>query len=203
MFETIHIDRSLLWKLVLVHILIIALSNYLVTIPLTLFSFKLTWSAFTFPLTMLITDLTIRLVDKDHAKVIVAFAFIPAILASIAVVYYVGTPLHVAWRIGISSGIAYLCSNFMDVYVFQKIRERWNYWLWAPAASSILANIVDTFTFFAVAFYQSTDSYMSANWHLIAASQTEIKIIVSALIILPVYGMMLSWITDKSIKYMN
>ena len=203
MFETIPIDRSLLCKLVLVHIILIALSNYLVTIPLTFINLKLTWSAFTFPLTMLVTDLTIRLVNKDHAKAIIAFAFIPAIIASIAVISWAGTPLHVAWRIGISSGIAYLCGNFIDICIFQKIREKIQYWIWAPAISSILANIVDTFTFFAVAFYQSTDAYMAANWHLIAASQTEIKIIVSALIILPLYAMILSWITDKSIKSMN
>lgn len=203
MFQYIHIDRSLLWKLVLVHISIIALSNYLVTIPLVLFGFKITWSAFTFPLTMLVTDLTIRLVNHHHAKAMIGFAFIPAIIASITVMVLSGTPFDVAWRIGISSGVAYLCSNFIAIFVFEEVQKKWKYWIWAPAASSVLANIVDTFTFFAVAFYQSTNEYMAANWHLIAASQTELKILVSAIIILPIYGLILSWITDKSIKNMT
>lgn len=203
MFQIIPIDRSLLWKLVLLHIFIIALSNYLVTIPLVLFGFKLTWSAFIFPLTMLVTDLTIRLKNKDHAKAMIGFSFIPAIVASIAVIVLSGTSFEVAWRIGLSSGVAYLCGNFINICVFDKVWRKWKYWIWAPAISSVLANIVDTFTFFAVAFYQSTDEYMAANWHLIAASQTELKILVSALIILPIYGLILSWITDKSVKNMT
>lgn len=197
LFKLTDIDRSLLWKLVLFHTAIIALSNYLVTIKFTLFGLPLTWAAFTFPLIVVATDLTIRLVNKENARAIVTAAFFPAIIASVAVVYVSGAPASVAWRIGMASGVAYLFSNFMDVYVFQKVRERLQLWFWAPAISAVFANIVDTFVFFAVAFYNSANPYMAENWHIIAANQTGAKVLVSAAVILPVYGVLLAWLQKR------
>lgn len=184
-------------RLVLLHLLIISLSNYLVTIPVTLFGLELTWAAFTFPLIVVATDLTVRLSDKYKARKIVALAYVPAILASILVVWATGAPESVAIRIGIASGTAYLLSNLLDVYVFQKIRERLNGWWWAPAGSSIVANIIDTFAFFAVAFYGSADPFMAENWINIALGQTLTKVLVSAAIILPTYGVLLAWLSKK------
>lgn len=197
LFKLTDIDRSLLWKLVLFHTFIIALSNYLVTIKFSIFGLPLTWAAFTFPLIVVATDLTIRLVNKENARAIVSAAFLPAIVASIAVVYASGAPASVAWRIGVASGVAYLFSNFMDVYVFQKVRERLQLWFWAPGISAVFANIVDTFVFFGVAFYNSANSYMAANWHIIAMNQTGAKVLVSAAVILPVYGVLLSWLQRR------
>ncbi len=179
------------------HLLIISLSTYLVTIPVNILGLELTWAAFTFPLIVVATDLTVRLSDKYKARKIVALAYIPAILASILVVWATGAPESVAVRIGIASGTAYLVSNLLDVYVFQKIRERLTGWWWAPAGSSIVANIIDTFAFFAVAFYGSADPFMAENWMNIAAGQTLTKVLVSAAIILPVYGVLLSWLSKK------
>lgn len=184
-------------RLVLLHLLIISLSNYLVTIPVNILGLELTWAAFTFPLIVVATDLTVRLSDKYKARKIVALAYIPAILASILVVWATGAPESVAVRIGIASGTAYLLSNLLDVYVFQKIRERLTGWWWAPAGSSIVANIIDTFAFFAVAFYGSADPFMAENWVSIASGQTLTKVLVSAAIILPVYGILLSWLSRK------
>lgn len=167
------------------------------TIKFTLFGLALTYAAFTFPLIVVATDLTIRLVNKENARAIVAAAFVPAIIASILVVYLSGAPTSVAWRIGLASGVAYLFSNLMDVYVFQKVRERLQMWFWAPAISAVFANVVDTFVFFAVAFYQSANSYMAANWHLIAMNQTGAKVLVSAAVILPVYGVLLAWLQTR------
>lgn len=184
-------------RLVLLHLLIISLSNYLVTIPVTILGVGLTWAAFTFPLIVVATDLTVRLSDKYKARKIVALAYIPAILASIVVVWATGAPESVAIRIGIASGTAYLLSNLLDVYVFQKIRERYNAWWLAPFGSSIVANVIDTFAFFAVAFYASADAFMAENWMNIAAGQTLTKVIVSAMVILPVYGVLLSYLSKK------
>lgn len=183
------------WRLVLLHTIIIAISNYLVTLPVTIMGLELTWAAFTFPLIVVATDLTVRLSDKHKARKIVALAYIPAILASILVVWATGAPESVAIRIGIASATAYLLSNLLDVYVFQKIRERLDGWWWAPAGSSVVANIIDTFAFFAVAFYGSADPFMAENWMHIAAGQTLTKVLVSAAIILPVYGVLLAWLS--------
>ena len=155
------------------------------------------WSAFTFPLVVVATDLTIRLVNKENARAIVTMAFIPAIIASILVIGAGGAPESVAIRVGIASGCAYLVSSLLDVYVFQKVRERWSAWFWAPALAAVFSNVLDTFTFFGVAFYESANEYMANNWHVIAFNQTGVKVIVSLLVILPLYGMLLSYMQKK------
>lgn len=189
-----NLNNQLIFLLVLFHTFIIAVSNYLVTIHFNLWDLKLTLAAFTFPLIVIATDLTVRLVDKVNARAIIGIAFIPAILASMWVIYMSGAPLSVATRIGVASGCAYLVSNLLDVYVFQKIREKMTLWFWAPGISAIFANIIDTFTFFFVAFYQSQNSYMAANWFAIAWGQTGVKVIISLMVILPLYGILLSFI---------
>ena len=62
----------------------------------------------------------------------------------------------------------------------------------APAVSTIAANIIDTYTFFAVAFNNSADEYMAANWVEIAGSQTVLKIAVGLIVFLPAYGLLLN-----------
>jgi uncharacterized integral membrane protein (TIGR00697 family) len=163
-----------------------------VTFPIKFWGIHVTWAAFTFPLVVVATDLTVRLISKNPARAVVALAFIPAVIASIAVVYATGAPASVALRIGIASGTAYLVSNLMDVFVFQKIRERWQMWFWAPGVSAIFANVFDTFTFFFVAFYQSANVFMAENWWKVALGQTGAKIFISLLVILPVYGLLLA-----------
>lgn len=190
-------DKMLLAKLVLFHTFIIALSNFLVTIKFDLWGIKLTWAAFTFPLVVVATDLTIRMINKENARAVINLAFIPAIIASIGVIDLGGAPHSVALRVGIASGCAYLASSLLDVFVFQKVRERLNAWYWAPALSAIFANLLDTFTFFFVAFYQSANEYMAANWYIIAMNQTATKLIVSLLVILPVYGVLLNYLSKK------
>ena len=197
MFSLEGINKGLLLKLVVFHTFIIALSNYLVTIKFDLWDIKLTWAAFTFPLVVVATDLTIRLVNKENARAIVTMAFIPAIIASILVIGAGGAPESVAIRVGIASGCAYLVSSLLDVYVFQKVRERWSAWFWAPALAAVFSNVLDTFTFFSVAFYNSANEYMANNWHVIAFNQTGVKVIVSLLVILPLYGVLLSYMQKK------
>lgn len=197
MFNFSEINKSLLIKLVIFHTFIIALSNYLVTIKFDIWDIKLTWAAFTFPLVVVATDLTIRLVNKENARAIVTMAFIPAIIASILVIGAGGAPESVAIRVGIASGCAYLVSSLLDVYVFQKVRERWSAWFWAPALAAVFSNVLDTFTFFSVAFYNSANEYMANNWHVIAFNQTGVKVIVSLLVILPLYGVLLSYMQKK------
>jgi uncharacterized PurR-regulated membrane protein YhhQ (DUF165 family) len=191
------IDKGLLYKLVAFHTFIIALSNYLVTIKFDLWGIKLTWAAFTFPLVVVATDLTIRLINKENARAVVNMAFIPAIVASMLVIKLGGAPDSVALRVGFASGLAYLVSSLLDVYVFQKVRERFSVWFAAPALAAVFANVIDTFTFFAAAFYNSANAYMAANWHVIAFNQTGTKLIVSLLVILPVYGLLLNYLSKK------
>jgi uncharacterized integral membrane protein (TIGR00697 family) len=70
-------------------------------------------------------------------------------------------------------------------------------WWLAPALSTVVANIIDTYTFFAVAFNNSADEYMAANWIEIAGSQVVIKIAVGLIIFLPAYGVLLRYLNGK------
>ena len=188
-----NVDKSMLLKLVALHVIVITVSNALVAIPVEIFGVKLTWAAFTFPLVVIATDLTVRLLGKQIARQTIAAAYPLAIIGSIAVVLAEGAPGSVAVRIGFASATAYAIGTMLDVYVFQYIREGFknNWWL-APAVSTIAANIIDTYTFFAVAFNNSADEYMAANWMEIAGSQVVIKIAVGLLVFLPAYGILLN-----------
>jgi len=195
-----NIDKSMLMKLVALHVIVITVSNALVAIPVEILGVKLTWAAFTFPLVVIATDLTVRLLGKTIARQTIAVAYPLAIIGSIAVVLAEGAPGSVAVRIGFASATAYAVGTMLDVYVFQYIREAFknNWWL-APAVSTIAANIIDTYTFFAVAFNNSADEYMALNWMEIAGSQVVIKIAVGLLVFLPAYGILLKRL-QKSYK---
>ena len=193
MFNFKDIDRSMLMKLVILHVGVIVVSNALVAIPVEIFGIKLTWAAFTFPIVVVATDLTIRLLGKQIARSTIAVAYPFAILGSIAVVMAEGAPTSVALRIGFASATAYAIGTLLDVYVFQHIREKWsnNWWL-APAVSTVAANIIDTYAFFFTAFSGSANEYMAANWMEIAGSQTVLKIFVGLIVFLPAYGLLLN-----------
>ena len=193
-----NVDRSMLLKLVALHVVVITVSNALVSIPVEIWGVKLTWAAFTFPLVVLATDLTVRLLGKGIARSTIAAAYPLAIIGSIAVVMLEGAPQSVALRIGFASATAYLVGTLLDVYVFQYLRENWSkQWWLAPAVSTIAANIIDSYTFFFVAFNNSADEYMAANWIEIAGSQTVLKIAVGLVIFLPAYGVLLRYINGK------
>ena len=193
-----NVDKSMLWKLVALHVIVITVSNGLVNIPVEIFGFKLTWAAFTFPLVVIATDLTVRLLGKQIARSTIAVAYPFAIIGSIAVVLLEGAPTSVALRIGFASATAYAIGTMLDVYVFQHIREKWsnNWWL-APAVSTVAANIIDTYTFFFTAFSGSANEYMAANWMEIAGSQTVLKIFVGLIVFLPAYGLLLNQLQKK------
>ena len=190
-----NVDKSMLLKLVALHVVVITVSNALVAIPVEIAGVKLTWAAFTFPLVVIATDLTVRLLGKTIARQTIAAAYPLAIIGSIAVVLAEGAPTSVALRIGFASATAYAIGTMLDVYVFQYIRESKQFgknWWMAPAVSTIAPNIIDTYTFFAVAFNNSADEYMAANWVEIAGSQTVLKIIVGLVVFLPAYGLLLN-----------
>ena len=62
------INKSMLLKLVALHVIVIIVSNALVAVPVEIMGIKLTWAAFTFPLVVIATDLTVRLLGKQIAR---------------------------------------------------------------------------------------------------------------------------------------
>jgi uncharacterized PurR-regulated membrane protein YhhQ (DUF165 family) len=149
-------------------------------------------AAFTFPLVVVLTDLTVRLIGKDTGRAVINLAFIPAILVSMLVVKLGGAPDSVAFRIGLGSGVAYFISNLLDVYVFQYIREKFATWWYAPALSAVASTFIDTYVFFFTAFYKGANEFMAANWFTVATNNSWAKILVSLLVILPFYGILLN-----------
>ena len=183
--------------LIIVHICIIVVSNILVSIPVNFYGFKITWAAFCFPLVIVTTDLTTRLIGKSFAQNIIGYSFPFAILSSVILIYLNDNPFSVALRIGIASGIAYAIGVLIDINAFQFIREKFSSWWIAPALSTIVSNIIDSYSFFFTAFYNSEDAYMAENWFEICGTQTVIKILIGFVFFLPVYGILLNFFLVK------
>ena len=192
------VDKVMMAKLVLLHIIVIVISNALVSIPVEILGVKLTWAAFTYPLVILATDLTVRLIGKGIARATIAAAYPLAIIGSIAVVLLEGAPESVAIRIGFGSATAYLIGCLLDVYVFQYVREKFTQQWWAaPALSMVVANFIDSYVFFSIAFHGGADEYMAAHWSEIALSQSILKIVVGFIVFLPAYGLLLNFLKKR------
>ena len=192
-----NINKQTLIYLVLFQIIVITVSNFLVSIPIEFLNLKLTWSAFSFPLVVLAIDLTIRILGKSIARATIALSYPFAIISSIGVLLIEGSSVNEALRIGFASASAYGISTLLDVYIFQVIREKYKYWWLAPSVSTVFANVIDTFVFFYAAFYNSTDDYMKENWTEIAINQSFIKIVIGLLFFLPFYGILLNYLIKK------
>lgn len=119
--------------------LIVAASNYLVQFPINEW---LTYGAFTYPASFLITELTNRLFGPKLARQVVYVGFAIAVLLSIGL----ATP-----KIALASGSAFLVSQLLDIFVFNKLRKM--PWWYGPFFSSFCASIVDTAIFWSIAFY--------------------------------------------------
>lgn len=200
-------NKRLLALLVAFHILVVASSNYLVQFPITVFGFKATWGAFTFPLVFLATDLTVRLLGAKLGRRIIFYAMFPALVVSyvITVGFLDGVwlgfdslltfNLFVA-RIAIASFAAYVVGQILDIFVFNKLRQHKQWWR-APFGSAIFGNLLDTFTFFMIAFYKTSDVYLAENLFEIATVDYIFKMIISALFFLPLYKVVLNQILKR------
>ena len=188
---------NLLPLLVILHISIITISNVLVSIPIEVYGFKITWAAFSFPLVVVATDLTIRLIGKAMAQKTITFSFPFAIISSVLILYLENNPVSVALRIGVASGLAYAIGVLIDIHAFQFIRQKYSSWWIAPSLSTIVSNVIDSYTFFFTAFYNSDDSYMAQNWLEIAGTQTVLKILIGLIFFLPTYGILLNYFSKR------
>lgn len=195
-----NLDRVLVAKLVAFQIFVIAISNLIVSYSFPIFGTVISYAAFTFPIVVVATDLTVRMLGKAMGQVVITLSFIPAIFISMAIVALSGAPSSVAISIGLASGCAYAVSTMLDVYVFSYFREKYEQWWIAPTFSSIVTMIIDTYTFYYVAFANVAGSPYETNWVSAAAAHSLTKIIVSLIVILPAYGMLLAYIQKKIAK---
>ena len=132
--------------------IIVVLSNYLVQFPVQKFGLSeiLTYGAFSYPLTFLITDLANRAYGIVVARKIVYVGFILGIIFTL----FVSTNFAdiISIRIAIGSGVAFLIAQNLDVQVFDRLRKK--SWFVAPLTSSTIGSVTDTFLFFSIVFMQ-------------------------------------------------
>lgn len=203
--------RRCLVLLVAFHIGVIAASNYLVQLPFTLFGWHTTWGAFSFPFIFLATDLTVRLFGKRQARAIILRVMLPALVISyaISVIFprgsYVGLEALGEWntfvaRIALASFLAYVLGQWLDIQVFDRLRRFRAWWL-APAVSTVFGNLADTLVFFATAFQGCPDPFMAAHWPEIALVDYAIKLGISLLFFLPLYGVLLAWLSRRLVAW--
>ncbi|SHI27272.1 7-cyano-7-deazaguanine/7-aminomethyl-7-deazaguanine transporter [Pollutimonas bauzanensis] len=189
--------------LVAFHILVIISSNYLVQLPIDLFGFHSTWGAFSFPFIFLATDLTVRLIGKTEARGVIARAMMPALIASyiVSVLFHEGRFNDIGalgefngfvFRIAFASFAAYVLGQLLDVQVFDRMRRNYAQWWVAPAASSVFGQALDTAVFFGIAFWHSSNPFMAEHWGEIAVVDYVIKLAVSLLLFVPMYGVALN-----------
>ena len=186
-----EIRRSIIVCLVLFHCLIIAISNYLVQFPVVVLGMDYTLGTFTFPIIVLATDLTVRLSSSDNARKVISIAFVPAFIIS----YFFAD-----FRIAIASVAAYATGQLLDIFVFSRVRDKIGdnglnlspKWYLAPVISTFFAQLIDTYLFYGIAFYNSSDEFMRDNWTTIANNDLILKLIVCYLAFLPIYVLILN-----------
>ena len=208
-FSDVQLSRALA-VLVAFHVVVIAASNYLVQIPFQVLGLHTTWGTFSFPFVYLATDLTVRIFGKGQARKIIFLTMIPALLISylVSILFFEGHfqgfgVLAVfnlfVFRIAFASFVAYLAGQLLDVKVFSRLREHRSWWV-APAASTIVGNLVDTILFYSIAFWASSDAFMAHHWPEIAAVDYSFKIGVSMLLFIPAYGVLLNLLTETMMR---
>ncbi|MFU2077372.1 7-cyano-7-deazaguanine/7-aminomethyl-7-deazaguanine transporter [Avibacterium endocarditidis] len=199
----------------LFHSFIITASNYLVQIPFevrlplslfgfTDFSFHSTWGTLTFPFIFLATDLTVRIFGAKEARWIIFVVMFPALIISYVIStlfsdsQYQGldallTFNSFVFRIAIASFVAYVFGQLLDVLVFNRLRQLKTWWI-APSSSMTFGSMADTFLFFFVAFYASSDPFMAEHWFELGFVDYLFKLFVGIVLFVPAYGVALTMI---------
>ena len=179
---------NLYYKLSILMGLIVVLSNYLVQFPIQQFGLAeiLTYGAFTYPITFLITDLANRAYGKVVARKVVYVGFIIGILLTL----FVSTNFSdiISIRIAIGSGLAFFISQNLDIKIFDYFRKK--RWFVAPLTSSTLGSIVDTFLFFSIAFYST-----GIPWITLAIGDLIVKLTITLIMLIP-FRLLLNKVKD-------
>ena len=170
--------------------LAVLISNYLVQFPIHLFSLSeiLTYGAFTYPVTFLITDLTNRAYGKMVAKRIVYIGFFIGVLLT----FFISTNFSdvISIRIAIGSGVAFFIAQNLDIKIFDLLRKK--SWYIAPLTSSLFGSIVDTFLFFSIAFYAT-----GIPWISLAFGDLAVKLFIALSMLIP-FRLLITSIRDFS-----
>ena len=158
--------------------LVVVLSNYLVQFPIQFFGLNeiLTYGAFSYPITFLITDLANRAYGKLVARKVVYVGFTIGVILTL----FVSTNFSdlISIRIAIGSGVAFFIAQNLDVQIFDSLRKK--IWYVAPLASSVIGSLTDTFLFFSIAFYAT-----GVPWVTLAIGDLAVKLFIALVMLIP------------------
>ena len=158
--------------------LVVIASNYLVQFPVKFYKLEnlLTYGAFSYPITFLITDLANRAFGIKIARYVVLVGFFIGIILTL----FVSTNYEdiISIRIAIGSATAFIIAQNLDVNIFDKLKKK--RWYVAPLTSSTLGSIIDTFLFFSIAFYNT-----GIPWFTLALGDLAVKLIVALVMLTP------------------
>ena len=168
--------------------LMVVASNFLVQFPIKYLELQniLTYGAFSYPVTFLITDLANRRYGKNEARKIVYIGFFLGIFLTL----FFSTNFDdlISIRIAIGSGTAFLVAQLIDVQIFDKLRRK--EWFIAPFVSSLAGSFIDTLLFFSISFYKT-----SLPWLSLALGDFTVKILMAIIMLIP-FRMLLKKISD-------
>ncbi len=183
---------SLFYKLAALMSLVVVISNYLVQFPIQYLGLAdlLTYGAFSYPITFLITDLANRAYGKYVARKIVYFGFFLGIILTL--IFSTNFSDLISIRIAIASGTAFFIAQNLDVSIFDKLRKK--KWYVAPITSSTIGSIIDTFLFFSIAFYAT-----GVPWASLAIGDLIVKLLIALIMLIP-FRLLLSNIKDITEK---
>ena len=193
--------------------LVILTSNKLVQYPVhgNLWGFDLagllTWGAFTYPVAFLVTDTTNRILGAETARKVVYIGFVFGLVLTITVALGIandnrvpGTTLMKSlfedesasqmFRIACASGTAFLIAQLLDVQIFNRLRQL--QWWKAPVVSSFLGSLLDTVTFFCLAFAGTGLPW--ASW---ALGDFVAKLVMIAVLLYP-FKLLVALITSRT-----
>ena len=186
----LKLENKLFLFLAFIMAIVVVISNYLVQFPFNHFGLNeiLTYGAFTYPIAFLITDLSNRRYGKKIAKKIVYLGFALGVFLTL----YFSTNYSnlISIRIAIGSGTAFLIAQLVDVHIFDRLRKK--RWFIAPLVSSLFGSFIDTFLFFAIAFYGT-----SMNWITLSIGDLSVKISVALFMLVP-FRILIDYVQEVS-----
>jgi len=184
---------SLFFVLSIIMGLVVIISNYLVQFPINHYNLQevLTYGAFSYPVTFLITDLANRAYGIAIAKKIVYIGFIIGVVLTLTISTNFSDLISV--RIAIGSGVAFLVAQTIDINVFDKLRAN-KTWFIAPLASSLIGSAIDTSLFFSISFYNTT-----VPWASLAFGDFAVKLLIALMMLIPI-RLLLKFIVESSEK---
>ncbi len=149
---------------------IVTASNVLVQYPINDW---LTWGAFSYPVSFLVTDVTNRALGARRTRLVVYAGFVVAVALSIVF----ATP-----RIALASGSAFLAAQLLDIVIFDRLRQA--AWWRAPFVSSLISSALDTLLFFGLAFAGT-----EVPWITLGFGDYAVKVGLAVLMLLPYWSL--------------